>query len=193
METVAPSNLLDCSKQLHTAIRSFSTRYPDIGNVFLLTDYPLESDDHPHSLTLKIDPLTREAMRYFLDHFDDSTQRIGATGKLNLTTLTRELPFVDLGTGVEGSQATRVPIGDVDMGLVGVMDKIIAEEAEIFLVGIPKVCGRFSSFSQAVVTSRREQADEVIGVEGIGTQDGRKRRNVVDYWPRLKRGAKAFY
>jgi hypothetical protein len=162
METVNPDKLMSCSHELHAKIKEIGERYPDIKNVYFLTDFPMEGDSHPHSSTFKpVSSQARAAMADFLDNFSDRTG-----GTIGLTTLVKELPFVK---GFQGKKD--IPVESLDMGLVGIIDKVMAEDAEIFLAGVPRTCARYSSFTKQVVAERREKVDE-------GEQ-----RNVVDYWP----------
>jgi len=77
-----------------------------------------------------------QAVNYFTSHFAE------ATHGLRLTTLMQEIPTVKSADSNED-----ISLLDLDVGLVGVMDRALAKRATYFVAGEPSVCGRRSSMT----------------------------------------------
>ena len=77
----------NCASSLLQTLQSLVQQHPQIKNVFLLTDYPIEDENVPHSITFArvLNDDHREAMHYLLDNLGEQTG-------LKLTTLMQEIP-----------------------------------------------------------------------------------------------------
>ncbi|GAA5898147.1 uncharacterized protein JCM6883_000938 [Sporobolomyces salmoneus] len=107
-ETLTPSNLSPCSDSLLDKIFSLKRLYPEIQNVYLATDYPIEQIDpafatqggsggevaHSGTFAKVITEQHHKVMRKFLKNFEYRARRIG--GGLGLTTFAKEQNEISL-------------------------------------------------------------------------------------------------
>lgn len=183
-ETLTPNNLAPCAQSLIRKLVKLKQRYPEITNVYLATDYPIEdllaekksgSSDTaaarsvPHSGTFAkvVTEQHHKAFRRFLSDFERQAKG------LRLTTFAQEQARLEvpprlkerLGLDVEAAegQDDGEPVGleALDSGLYGILDKEIATRAEVFLTGVPGVgsstvgaCAKLSSFTNQLVEAR---------------------------------------
>jgi hypothetical protein len=132
-ESCPSANMPACATSLLDDLKRMTARFPTLTTVYLATDYPIEmlergfmtgakvkahSDTFTKSLTVE----NTEAMQKVLDAFAS-----GEMGDLRLTTLGREIERGVLGDGLD--------ITDLDAGVVAIIDKNIAMDAEVFLAG----------------------------------------------------------
>ncbi|GAA5929580.1 uncharacterized protein JCM15063_004190 [Sporobolomyces koalae] len=107
-ETLTPSNLLPCSQSLLSKIFSLKEQYPEIENVYLATDYPIEQLDasfsgrdgdpsgavaHSGTFAKSVTEQHHSVMRKFLRDFERRSKRLSkGTGghALRLTTFAKE-------------------------------------------------------------------------------------------------------
>lgn len=219
-ETLTPANLAPCGKSLLDKLLELKKQYPSLRNVYLATDYPIESLDpslgpaprregaaattaaaeevaHSGTFAKVVTPQHHAALKKFLKDF---ARR--AKGQLRLTTFAKEQgelaneadsvlspafvrDLVELTTPllrspprigtVVDAQADSVPepvtaseailsLGQVDSGLYGILDKLVAMRAELFVTGTPGVgsstvgaCAKLSSFTNQLVAAREER------------------------------------
>lgn len=105
-ETLTPSNLLPCSQSLLQKILSLKQLHPEIKNVYLATDYPIEQLDsslgggggveeeegvvaHSGTFAKVVTESHHKAMRKFLKDFDKLSK-----GGLRLTTFAKEQSII---------------------------------------------------------------------------------------------------
>ncbi|KIY68063.1 hypothetical protein CYLTODRAFT_351952 [Cylindrobasidium torrendii FP15055 ss-10] len=125
METVSPSGLLSCAQSLVETILDIGIR-----TVWLATDYPYALAKGDHKVTKSstfrdFGPAHKQAIASLIAHPD--------------------IEVVDL----LGRMATT----NVDMGVMGILDKLVGVDADVFLAG-GVGCGRSSSFTKQIVQER---------------------------------------
>ena len=142
MERVSPSALPSCAPLLANTLFTLLTDTPGITAVYLATDYPTEGEDAPHSGTFRVGEEHRVAMRMFERAFGDVVEARG--GGVRLTGLVGELEAggLDVELGHEGGVLLGgAGGGDRDAGLMGIVDKMVAVRAALFISGGPG-CGK---------------------------------------------------
>ncbi|KAF8710230.1 hypothetical protein RHS03_02499, partial [Rhizoctonia solani] len=145
MESVRPENLLACSSSLITLLRLTlaQAEYSDVKTVYLATDYPLEGANAPHSGTFRtIGDQHHAAILEFLNAFQPR-------GSLEMYRLTHQTKL---------SQVTEYDKGllENDLGFLGIVDKSVSQQAELFVSGSSGDCARNSSFTKQIIDARRE-------------------------------------
>ncbi|GAA5976395.1 hypothetical protein JCM10908_005484 [Rhodotorula pacifica] len=216
-ETLLPANLAPCGQSLINKLLELKRSHPTLRNVYLATDYPIESLDptlgaaaateageeavaHSGTFAKSVTPQHHTAMRRFLRDF----KKRFAKGQLRLTTFAREqaelaaeadsvLPpalaqrlielttpslrpavagdDVSLSSPVTASEAI-LSLARVDSGLYGILDKLVAMRAELFVTGVPGLgsstvgaCAKLSSFTNQLIAAREERI--AAGEEGL--------------------------
>jgi hypothetical protein len=143
METVPAHHMQACASGLVSTVNSLfhlrrKNSFTDAANspgdtitVYLATDYPLESSTSTaHSGTFKdLHERHHSAIRSFVDAFAQS----GTLAPLRLTSLAREV------RGYEDRLGIRLE--DMDSGLMGILDKLIAMRSDWFVAGT-RFCSR---------------------------------------------------
>ena len=149
METVPSIGLTLCTLSLISSLRSVLERpeNSDVRYVYLATDYPLEGMDSPHSSTFHgVKSEHHDAIESFLDAFNPGD----VLDRWKLTTLLGELreakKHIPSGDGEDATQSDEMlnnllDIQEMDYGLVGILDKMIATRADFFFSGREK-CAR---------------------------------------------------
>jgi hypothetical protein len=112
-ETLTPANLSPCSESLLDKIFLLKKRYPEISNVYLATDYPIEQLDssfatrgaggelvgegvaHSGTFAKSITEQHHKVMKKFLRNFEYRSRRLGRDG-LRLTTFAKEQNGISL-------------------------------------------------------------------------------------------------
>lgn len=208
-ETLTPANLAPCGKSLLDKLLELKREHPSLQNVYLATDYPIESLDpslgpvsstgapievaHSGTFAKVVTAQHHAAMKQFLRDFERQ-----AKGQLRLTTFAKEqgelaaeaetaLPsmlatdLVDLVTpslrpkqGAPGRDQTTAQepvtaaeaitsLARIDSGLYGILDKLVAMRAELFVTGTPGVgsstvgaCAKLSSFTNQLIAARED-------------------------------------
>ncbi|GAB1517138.1 hypothetical protein RhiTH_000182 [Rhizoctonia solani] len=145
MESVRPENLLACSSSLITLLRLTlaQAEYSDVKTVYLATDYPLEGANAPHSGTFRtIGDQHHAAILEFLNAFQPR-------GSLEMYRLTHQTKL---------SRVTGYDKGllENDLGFLGIVDKSVSQQAELFVSGSSGDCARNSSFTKQIIDARRE-------------------------------------
>ena len=193
-ETLPTASIAQCGEALiDELVRLTSEQYTDIKTIYLATDYPLEDLESgkdgatAHSGTFgKL--LTEEhhkSMQNFLRLF---RQRLTLERGVRLTTLVKEQPnlvcpeelqsyFQASNPGLRKSQPeTAIDLAELDAGLLGIIDKKVAMQAEVFLTGqvsgsrdsLGFVCAKDSSFTKQISEARRaKRMEEGERSEGI--------------------------
>ncbi|GAA5862635.1 hypothetical protein JCM3774_001086 [Rhodotorula dairenensis] len=217
-ETLLPGNLAPCGRSLIDKLLELKRKHPSLQNVYLATDYPIESLDptlgaasqageeavaHSGTFAKVVTAQHHAAMRRFLSDFKKR-----AKGQLRLTTFAREqaelaaeadsvlppalaqrlikltTPFLRPGASAAGGSsdpAARPPVtaseailslARVDSGLYGILDKLVAMRADLFVTGVPGVgsstvgaCAKLSSFTNQLIAAREDRI--AAGEEGL--------------------------
>lgn len=130
MESVPPVNLLACSAGLVGLLKSTLDEESnlDIRTVYLATDYPLEGEALRHSGTFRDIGERHHRAIYTLK---SAFQPGGALGHFRLVS------YLDLSRSVTHGEETL----DGDSGFLGIVDKVVAQKADIFMSGSGE-CGR---------------------------------------------------
>jgi hypothetical protein len=191
-EEVPVDHIPGCAQGLIDKLDRLAGDWPELRAVYLATDYPLESIDSQsrpaagsevsrHSDTFKdLAETHHSSMRIFLSAFDDTGSRLG--GKLKLVTYSRLVRSGELARSLPRALREAFPEDQggvdfeaIDKGLVSIMDKLIAIEANVLLVGEQKgsqQCGRRGSkFTKHIVQEREKKGKLKNTVERWGNAD----------------------
>lgn len=150
MERLEPvSNLVPCAMGLIDRVHQLETT----PNVFLLTDYPHllnttgakpeSSSFHPRQLR----PEHHEAIQYLYQHLNVSLTSVG----------NNDIPYDELPKEnwhilpIDVSNHDSLP---PDRSVLGIVDKLVAMNAQWFFAGRPGVCAKSSSFT-GLISNRR--------------------------------------
>ena len=139
MERVLPSALPSCAPLLVATLSALLTDTPGITAVYLATDYPTEGTDAPHSGTFRVGEEHHVAMRRFERMFAEADAV--RDGGVRLTGFVSELGGGGLGGMSEEGEESGVTRVDLDAGLMGIVDKMVATQATLFVSGGPS-CGK---------------------------------------------------
>lgn len=189
VETLDPAILPACSDALVDALAQLVQTHPSLHTVYLATDYPIEALQSPapsanlpaHSLTFtrQLTPLHHAAFRAFLATL---ATRLPA---LRLTTLAQEQAHAraaGAGLALDGD------VGALDPALVGIVDKLVAGRAEVFVAGAPEAggrqCAKASSFTLNILREREEGVRGQGGVAGEGAWVAGRLWNVAEEFGR---------
>lgn len=213
-ETLWPSNLAPCASSLVQKLVALKRAYPQLRNVYLATDYPIEALDpaafgeadaaHSGTFAKVVTAQHHAAMRRFLKDF---RSKLRGEMDLRLTTFSKEqaelqaemdeagggfdavLPpllatqLANLTSADSSSDASEssafLALDSLDSGLLGILDKLIAMRAQLFLTGVPGVgssttgaCAKLSSFTNQLVQAREKARGEAGEAEGEAAEDG---------------------
>ncbi|CUA72194.1 hypothetical protein RSOLAG22IIIB_00857 [Rhizoctonia solani] len=149
MESVPPENLLACSSGLVGLLRQTLARedYNDVKTVYFATDYPLEGADTRHSGTFRgVGDRHHAAILEFRDAFQPG-------GSLEAYKLTHQ---ANLSQPAEHDKS----LLQGDFGFHGIVDKVIAQQAELFISGSSGDCARNSSFAKQIIDTRRRSPNQ---------------------------------
>ena len=203
-ETLSPQNLAPCAASLLRKLALLKQRYPDIKNVYLATDYPIEDPDgvaHSGTFAKVVTEQHHAAFRAFLKSFPKEAKG------LRLTTFAREQKTLELPADLvavlansstastpdsSSSNSPPTPSGleDLDAGLMGIIDKAVAMRAEVFLSGFAGVgkeaalgCAKVSSFTNQIIDARVAKMGEQKEAGGDSEERARGRMwNDVSRW-----------
>ncbi|BGP27706.1 hypothetical protein JCM10295v2_006681 [Rhodotorula toruloides] len=172
-ETLAVDRLLPCGETLVRSIRAVKQRHPEIKTVYLATDYPLEvlrtpgkekaATAHSGTMTKTLTPAHHAAMRQFLAALEgDELVEGRADGQgLRITTFMDEQRRVELPDGL-AELVGKGGLEDVDGAIVGIVDKIVLMNAQLFYAGLPvaessqRGCAKNSQFTTQVISARHD-------------------------------------
>lgn len=134
METITPLLLPACAEQLIRRLEE-SLKTSTIRNVYFATDYPVADEGRPRSGTFgKVQPDQRSAISKFAAAFTEE-------GPLSNSTLFR-LEDIIRARSVKRISAKVPPFEDWDLGLVGILDKLILINSAFFL-SADASCGKY--------------------------------------------------
>ncbi|KEP53236.1 hypothetical protein V565_033510 [Rhizoctonia solani 123E] len=131
MESVPPEHLLACSSGLVTLLHRTLTReeYDDVKTVYFATDYPLEGAGARHSGTFRgVGDRHHAAVLELRKAFQPG-------GLLETYKLTYQ---AELSQTAERDK----DLLENDFGLLGIVDKVVAQKAELFISGSSGDCAR---------------------------------------------------
>ncbi|KAI8381523.1 uncharacterized protein BYT42DRAFT_494449 [Radiomyces spectabilis] len=191
-----PENLVFCAESLVSMVSDRLESVKAIDgvkpNFFLLTDYPhiipekpteanTSSDFMPASSSFSQNSLTRyhhAAIHYLYKHM-----------QIQLTHLEQQKETPPVHTPANWTMLP-IPasIAAEDTGFLGILDKLLAIRADVFLAGKPGVCGRKSSFTSLIIHERlRRQAEESGEAVNATWSDYSidrqgQMRNIIDYF-----------
>ncbi|BGO95681.1 hypothetical protein NBRC10512_007379 [Rhodotorula toruloides] len=172
-ETLEVDRLLPCGETLVRSIRAVKQQHPEIKTVYLATDYPIEvlrtpgkekgATAHSGTMTKTLTPAHHAAMRQFLAALEgDELVEGGADGQgLRITTFMDEQRRVELPEGLE-ELVGKGGLEDIDGAIVGIVDKIVLMNAQLFYAGLPvadspsRGCAKNSQFTTQVISGRRD-------------------------------------
>ncbi|GAA5936522.1 hypothetical protein JCM3775_000844 [Rhodotorula graminis] len=182
-ETLAVETLAPCGDALVGALEALARDHPELGTVYLATDYPLEvarSTDgaalerataHSGTMTKTLTPAHHAAMRRFVAKMDASPLRV--------TTFLDEQAHVELPDELQKMVGSG-GLQDLDGAIVGIVDKIVLMQAEVFYAGLPvsespQGCAKASSFTTQITNGRHDLR------EGQGAIGSRLRGDVEHF------------
>ncbi|KAM0749524.1 hypothetical protein T439DRAFT_327213 [Meredithblackwellia eburnea MCA 4105] len=144
-----------CTDALLRTLEDLKRESPELKNVYVLTDYPLESlrqhkgEVVPHSGSYKrISVEAHKGMKKMVDWFNRKKNG------LKLTTWTQEESVLKFGPTTTEVLPEGTRMKDLDLSLVGMLDKSVAMRAQIFLAGSQGECGKRSSYTGSVIRGR---------------------------------------
>lgn len=150
MERLEPVlNLVPCAMDLIDKVHQLGTR----PNVFLLTDYPHllnATGARPESSSFQSQQLRPEhhkAIQYLYQHLNVSLTSVN-NGKIPYDELPKENWHI---LPIDASDHDSLP---ADRSVLGIVDKLVAMNAEWFFAGRPGVCAKSSSFTGRISSSR---------------------------------------
>ncbi|KAI9320423.1 hypothetical protein BX666DRAFT_2024080 [Dichotomocladium elegans] len=199
-ERVAPpENLVGCAESLeqlfHRRIRQFNLS--PAPTLLLLTDYPhvftqeavyeaIQSPNQsaatfpypPASTSFAASDLTpyhHLAFQYLYEHMDIKVTHLGE---------------LDMPKGIPPNWTVLPVSGAVaklDLGILGIIDKMLAVEADVFIAGDPNWCARRSSFTRRIIDERIDRLRTELGEQkAIGEEswfeEPQHVRNIVEYF-----------
>ncbi|KAI8072345.1 hypothetical protein BC940DRAFT_292368 [Gongronella butleri] len=162
MEMLEPvSNMVPCAQALVEKIQGITNGMDAATNVFLLTDYPhlLQAPGaRPESMSFKVADLHQDhhdAIKYLYDHVNVTLTTVLPQAKIP----TDSLPPTNWNL-----LTVRHPSARTDRSVLGIIDKLVAIQADWFLYGHPMVCGKASSFTRRIQYDRAQnpQAYQLI-------------------------------
>ncbi|OBZ88936.1 hypothetical protein A0J61_03023 [Choanephora cucurbitarum] len=144
MERLEPvSNLLPCAKNLVEQVQQMNHT-----NVFLLTDYPHLLNNRPESNSFRPSQLVPEhhqAIEYLYRHLNVTLTAVAPVPS-NVSDRWHVVP-------IQSTQDDRFP---QDKSVLGIVDKLVAMQAQWFFAGKPDVCAKRSSFTARIIDSRKK-------------------------------------
>ena len=194
-ETLPSSAISPCGDALiEKLLHLTSEQYPNIKTIYLATDYPLEDLDtgrdgvtaHSGTFTKLLNEEHHSAMQRFLKEFN---KRLTIPRGVNLTTLAREQENLKLPKDLEHNNARKdqperpLSIADLDAGLLGIIDKNVAMNAEIFITGQSLggskdlqnfACAKESSFTKQISQARKAMRSESVGLNKLWSESKNK-------------------
>ncbi|KAJ7067259.1 hypothetical protein C8F01DRAFT_1018884 [Mycena amicta] len=151
MESIPPNVLPGCAQALVDMLARLHEEHPELRSVWFASDYPYPLDTTRTNLSA----LHSDAIGIFVRAF-------GAEGKL----VALELETLTEGTLVNANANANAGVGlDVgllrDTGVRGILDKLVASKATVFVAG-GMGCARKSSLTQQIVDARQAWTAEVV-------------------------------
>ncbi|KAK4509104.1 uncharacterized protein ATC70_007454 [Mucor velutinosus] len=159
MERLEPvSNLLPCAMDLIDKVHQLTIdnneqKYP---NVFLLTDYPHlinATGARPESNSFRMSELKNEhhqAIQYLYQHLNISLTSVN----------NNKIPYNELPSDnwhiLPINASSDDSLLPADRSILGIVDKLVAMNAQWFFAGRPGVCAKSSSFTGRISNSRHQ-------------------------------------
>ncbi|KAM0747233.1 hypothetical protein T439DRAFT_350076 [Meredithblackwellia eburnea MCA 4105] len=191
-ETLPPTNLAPCASSLVKKILAVKSKYPQIKNIYLATDYPIEDPSAAHSGTFAkvVTEQHHAAFRTFLKEVEKKlvkgkgmklTSYVNVEGEVQVPEGLKEALASASTTSPDGVVTGPNSLAELDAGLMGIVDKAVAMRAEIFLSGFPGVgkeatngCAKVSSFTNQIIEARerRWSAQEEVGIGEMELGEG---------------------
>ncbi|KAF7327351.1 hypothetical protein MKEN_00312700 [Mycena kentingensis (nom. inval.)] len=175
METLEPNGLPNCAHALVDTLAELRERQPDLDRVWFASDYPVplktiarannapENTNSNKSCTFRdAGALHAEAIGIFVNAFAGLDGRLAGMELLELTE--QAIIHANVRVGLEAELLR-------DAGVRGILDKLIASKATVFLAG-GMGCAKRSSFTRQIVDMR-------LPMEADGKMEN---ANIVDYF-----------
>ncbi|KAL1914747.1 uncharacterized protein VTP21DRAFT_8005 [Calcarisporiella thermophila] len=193
METMDPSVLPTCAHRLAAYLRDLKTRF-GMENVYLATDYPLEGR-YSHSSTWHLDQMAPDHHRAirelksevdlvsWMTMYDAKTRMKGAEKAAVIQEAIQSLRKAEWPLDESQGHVKKGPKKDLtddqfDPGLLGILDKLVATQAEYFVTGAVD-CAKASSFTAQIA---RERGLRLHSEMALLPEEGRVLKNIQDYW-----------
>ncbi|KAK4047440.1 hypothetical protein OIO90_006185 [Microbotryomycetes sp. JL221] len=213
-ETLNVENLVECGSNLIHLLKQIKQDQPQIEMVYLATDYPLEGlGKHgqgkgsmiAHSGTMN-KLLTQEhhdAMRSFLGEFESTfgskpkQQQQQHGSKQDKRSTLRWTSFNEMQKQVELSEELKailpmieskhrqLSLQELDHAIVGIVDKVVLTNAQIFLAGqyitttdFSRRCAKHSQFTEQVVTGRKQLLNDMASTN----KDSSRQQELIKLW-----------
>ncbi|KAL8279483.1 hypothetical protein RQP46_008045 [Phenoliferia psychrophenolica] len=169
-EEVDPSHLVPCGRTLMSLLAAAKRTDPALSAVYLATDYPFDSlrdtsiSSEAHSQSYKIPKAAHVAMKTFRSEWEAEVDKGGLP---RITTWDEEEKYLEVPEESKVLFGTGEHLRDTDIALLGMVDKMVATQAELFFAGEEHKCGKLSSYMKAIADVREEVVAE--GKSSIGT------------------------
>ncbi|KAM0753821.1 hypothetical protein T439DRAFT_322707 [Meredithblackwellia eburnea MCA 4105] len=182
-EQIPAENLAPCGRSLIAMLESEKLKHPQLTSVYVCTDYPLEGlrnvtlakgpgGGAAHSSSYRISDEVHDAMRTFVKDWERKEDELP-----KMTSWDEEEDDLLSIPADKGADRLRKQgkLRDVDLSLLGMMDKMIATRAELFIAGAEHECGKLSSYMKAIADARDEVVeqmgeDQLAKVQGVKGQ-----------------------
>ncbi|KAM0790479.1 hypothetical protein ACM66B_003355 [Microbotryomycetes sp. NB124-2] len=196
-ETLPVEALVTCGSALIDKLVKFKRQRPEIKTVYLATDYPLEglgkdgkgkgtAVAHSGTMSKTLTDEHHDAMRTFLQQLDESGLEWTSFIELQKTVPLEDEEVKSL-LPVNSRNRT-LSLQELDHAIVGIVDKVVLTQAQIFLAGqfdtstdFTRRCAKHSQFTEQVVTGRQQflehfeaDADTTSLHTGVEQQDDTK-------------------
>lgn len=176
IELLPLSHLSPCATSLVDALVAAQQAHPSLSTVYLATDYPLELLEDPNTVikansdtfTKYLAPEHHAALHSFVSQLQLRAPSLKLTSYARQIELFHPLPspLPELLSTLSTPDPT---LTDLDRGIAGLIDKLVATNAQYFLAGDPdtagmkkgvagrKACAKDSSYTAEIVEGRREK------------------------------------
>ncbi|KAK4049270.1 hypothetical protein OIV83_004206 [Microbotryomycetes sp. JL201] len=179
-ETLPVEALATCGSALVDKLVTIKRTRPEIKMVYLATDYPLEglgrdgsgkgaAVAHSGTMSKSLTNDHHDAMRTFLKQFQETFDGSSDETTLEWTSfveLQKQIPLSDelsaLLPMIE-SKHRQLSLQELDHAIVGIVDKVVLTQAELFIAGqfdtttdFTRRCAKHSQFTEQVVTGRQQ-------------------------------------
>lgn len=153
--------------------------HPKLETVYLATDYPLSLLDgssdpsnkpkaNSDTFTKSLTPMHHDALQFFVDELGKRAP------SLRLTSYAPELASITLpspiSTILDALPEEHRTLNDLDSGIPSLIDKLVVQQASIFLAGMATAekgtpladmaCGKVSSYTEEIVEGRAKARGE---------------------------------
>ncbi|KAH9808770.1 hypothetical protein DFH28DRAFT_994165 [Melampsora americana] len=221
-ETLPIENLIKCSKSLIPKLLKIKKSFPSLNSIYFSTDYPIEEIlnhketfiAHSGTFSKLITSEHHLLMKRLIQEFKEIETDLNLFSFhqiLNQMSLSNELieKLIKLPNVIEliklnkliPNQKEKKPnlkqivieaLNQLDLGLIGIIEKLIGIRSNVFLTGLPNLCSKSSSFTKQIVENRVKIIEQSRG--GIMDTDysqwekvemkemKEKVLNVVEFW-----------